>query len=36
LGTKVDIHQGKKGGRVVIHYFSPKELDNIIDVIQGK
>lgn len=36
LGTKVDIHQGKKGGRVVIHYFSPKELDNIIDVIQGR
>jgi ParB family chromosome partitioning protein len=36
LGTKVDIHQGKKGGRVVIHYFSPKELDNIIDVIQEK
>jgi len=36
LGTKVDIHQGKKGGRVVIHYFSPEELDNIIGVIQGR
>ena len=36
LGTKVDIHQGKKGGRVVIHYFSPKELDHVIDVIRGK
>lgn len=36
LGTKVDIHQGKKGGRVVIHYYSPEELDRVIEVIRGK
>jgi ParB family chromosome partitioning protein len=36
LGTKVDIHQGKKGGRVVIHYYSSDELDRIIGVLEGK
>jgi ParB family chromosome partitioning protein len=36
LGTKVDIHSGKKGGRVVIHYYSAQELDRIIEVIGGK
>jgi ParB family chromosome partitioning protein len=35
LGTKVDIHPGKKGGRVVIHYYSPEELDHIVEVIRG-
>jgi ParB family chromosome partitioning protein len=31
LGTKVNIHHGKSGGRIVIHYYSDEELDSIID-----
>jgi ParB family chromosome partitioning protein len=30
LGTKVSIHHGKKGGSVVIHYYSDEELNAII------
>ncbi|MBS0183522.1 MAG: ParB/RepB/Spo0J family partition protein [Nitrospira sp.] len=33
LGTKVTIHPQQQGGRVVIHYFSPDELDGIVDTI---
>lgn len=33
LGTKVDIHPSKKGGRVIIHYYSPEELDRIIGLL---
>jgi ParB family chromosome partitioning protein len=36
LGTKVDIHPGKKGGRVIIHYYSPEELERIIVLLEGK
>jgi ParB family chromosome partitioning protein len=35
FGTKVDVLQGKKGGRVVIHYYSAEELERIIGVIEG-
>jgi ParB family chromosome partitioning protein len=35
FGTKVDVLQGKKGGRVVIHYYSSEELERIIGVIEG-
>jgi len=31
LGTRVTIEAGKKGGKVVIHYFSTPELDGIIE-----
>lgn len=31
LGTRVTIDAGKKGGKVVIHYFSAPELDGIIE-----
>lgn len=31
FGTRVTIEAGKKGGKVVIHYFSAPELDGIID-----
>ena len=31
LGTRVTIEPGKKGGKVVIHYFSTPELDGIIE-----
>jgi ParB family chromosome partitioning protein len=31
LGTKVDLTRGRRGGRVVIHYYSDEELDAIIE-----
>ena len=31
LGTRVTIEPGKKGGKIVIHYFSTPELDGIIE-----
>ena len=33
LGTKVIIHKGRRGGKIVIHYFSPPELDGILETI---
>ena len=33
LGTKVIIQKGKRGGKVVIHYFSPPELDGILEIL---
>jgi ParB family chromosome partitioning protein len=33
LGTRVDLTKGRKGGRIVIHYFSDEELESIIDRI---
>ena len=36
LGTKVDLRAGRKGGKVVIHYFDPQELERILDVIEGR
>ena len=31
LGTKVVIQKGRRGGKIVIHYFSPPELDGILE-----
>src|SRR5262245_6117706 len=33
LGTKVSILNSRRGGRIVIHYFSPAELDGILESI---
>ncbi|BCA55487.1 Chromosomal partitioning protein ParB [Nitrospira sp. KM1] len=33
FGTKVTIQNGRRGGRIVIHYFSPDELDGILENI---
>jgi ParB family chromosome partitioning protein len=33
LGTKVLIQQGRRGGKIVIHYFSPLELDGILETL---
>jgi ParB family transcriptional regulator, chromosome partitioning protein len=33
LGTKVIIQKGKRGGKIVIHYFSPPELDGILETL---
>jgi ParB family transcriptional regulator, chromosome partitioning protein len=31
LGTKVSVLNGRRGGKVIIHYFSPAELDGILE-----
>jgi ParB family chromosome partitioning protein len=36
LGTKVDISHTKKGGRIVIHYYSDEELHAILEQIAGE
>jgi ParB family transcriptional regulator, chromosome partitioning protein len=33
LGTKVTIHPHQRGGKVVIHYFSPEELDGVVETL---
>lgn len=33
LGTKVDLSRGRKGGKIVIHFFSDEELNAILDHI---
>jgi len=33
LGTKVMIKKGRRGGKIVIHYFSPPQLDGIIETL---
>jgi len=35
LGTRVNIQQGAKGGKVVIHYYSDEELHSIYEKIVG-
>jgi ParB family transcriptional regulator, chromosome partitioning protein len=36
LGTRVDLFHSKKGGRIVIHYYSDEELDAIYQKIIGQ
>jgi len=36
LGTKVELFAGTKRGRLVIHYYSNEQLDNIIRLIEGR
>ncbi len=36
LGTKVSLQRGKRGGRLVIHFYSDEELDAISDIIVGR
>lgn len=35
LGTKVNVRHGKKGGSVIIHYYSNEELETIVSHISG-
>ncbi len=35
LGTKVRMIEGKTGGKIVIEYYSPADLERIIDLIMG-
>ncbi|OGW21638.1 MAG: chromosome partitioning protein ParB [Nitrospinae bacterium RIFCSPLOWO2_12_FULL_47_7] len=36
LGTKVEVHRGKKGGKLLIAYYSDEDLDRIRDIIVPK
>ena len=33
LGTRVMIQKGRRGGKIIIHYFSPPELDGILETL---
>jgi ParB family chromosome partitioning protein len=33
FATKVMIQKGRRGGKIVIHYFSPPELDGILEIL---
>ncbi|MDO8357743.1 MAG: ParB/RepB/Spo0J family partition protein [Nitrospirota bacterium] len=33
FGTKVTIQKGRRGGKILIHYFSPPELDGILETL---
>ncbi len=35
LGTRVDVQKGRHGGKIIIHYFSPEELDGIVEQLLG-
>lgn len=36
LGTKVELHQKRKGGRIVIHYYSDEELQSLYERLVGE
>jgi len=36
LGTKVNLHQKSKGGKLTIYYYSDEELDTILNAILGE
>ncbi|WP_447978799.1 ParB/RepB/Spo0J family partition protein [Candidatus Nitrospira bockiana] len=33
LGTRVSIAKGRRGGRIVLHYFGPEELDRLLEIL---
>ncbi|MGH7206683.1 MAG: hypothetical protein ACREI2_10805, partial [Nitrospiraceae bacterium] len=35
LGTRVTILKGKRSGKIVIHYFSPAELERLLEILLG-
>lgn len=36
LGTKVSLTHGSKGGKVVVHYYSDEELNNLVERLAGE
>jgi ParB family chromosome partitioning protein len=36
LGTKVELHRSKRGGRLVIHFFSDEELERLYELLVGE
>lgn len=35
LGTRVTIQKGRRGGKILLHYFGPEELDRLIEMLLG-
>lgn len=35
LGTKVQLMQGRKGGKLVIHYYSEDDLESLVELLSG-
>jgi ParB family transcriptional regulator, chromosome partitioning protein len=35
LGTRVAIQNGRRGGKILLHYFGPEELDRLIEMLLG-
>ena len=35
VGTKVSIIKGRSGGKIVLHYFAPAELDRLLEMLLG-
>lgn len=35
LGTRVELKRQKKGGKIIIHYYSSEELDNLLDIFNS-
>jgi ParB family chromosome partitioning protein len=35
LGTKVSIESGRKGGKIMIEYYSPEDLERLIEIMLG-
>ena len=33
LGTRVTIQKGRRGGKILLHYFGPEELDRLIEML---
>jgi ParB family chromosome partitioning protein len=33
LGTRVTLTPGRRGGKIVLHYFSPAELDRLVELL---
>lgn len=33
LGTRVSVLKGRKGGKLVLHYFGPEELDRLVEIL---
>ena len=36
LGTKVTLKRGRKGGQIIIHFYSDEELNAVAEVILGE
>lgn len=35
FGTKIGIEKGRRGGKIVLHFFGPEELDRLLEMLLG-
>ena len=35
FGTRIAIQKGRRGGKIMLHYFGPEELDRLIEMLLG-